>query len=170
MRGGLALAGIASLVIAALASSAAQARALSTYDYNATGIETGVPTNNTSPFSGAAAGASGLGVWSASVVHTPLDSCEVTTITGGPFSLTGTRGVRLAGTFTGGTVTAPTGYCSGGVPCGNETFAIDEFLTVNGTLTGEFKGSLNHFSTTILGSCVTYFATISGHLTVNPSS
>lgn len=165
----LALAGLASVVMAALATSAALAKTLSTYDYTATGIETGVPTNNTSPFSGAAAGPSGLAVWSASVVHTPLDSCGVTTITGGPFSLTGTRGVKLAGTFTGGTVTAPAGYCSGGLPCGNETFAIDGFLTINGSLTGEFKGSLNHFSTSILGNCVTYFATINGHLTVNPS-
>jgi hypothetical protein len=171
MRNRLALAGVLSLAIAALSVSAASARtAFSSYSFTATGVETGVPVDNVSPFSGAALGTGGVASWSASVPHQALNSCGVTQITtGGSFSLSGTSGVRLSGSFTGGTVTAPAGYCAAGQPCGNETFAIDGLLTINGTLTGEFKGSLNHFSTMILGNCVTYFATISGRLTAGPT-
>jgi len=52
--------------------------------------------------------------------------------------------------------------------CGNETFSINATLTINGQ-PAVITGSLNHFSTMILGSCVTYFATISGHLQVPAS-
>jgi hypothetical protein len=168
----LTLVSVIALATTALATSAASARALDLYDFSATGIETGVPSNNVSPFSGTAIGTGGLAIWSASVSRTALDPCGVTTILGGPFSLTGTSGVKLAGAFnSGGTVTSPAGFCSSGsAPCANETFSINATLTLNGNLTGTFIGSLNHFSTKIFGSCVTYFATISGQLRVNPTS
>jgi hypothetical protein len=163
------LVAIASLAAAALLSSAALGRALDLYDFAATGIETGVPSNNVSPFSGSATGTGGFAVWSASVSRTALDPCGTTTILGGPFSLAGTGGVRLTGTFdSGGTVTAPSGFCSSGsAPCANETFSLNATLTLNGSLSGTFTGTLTHLSTKILGTCVTYFATISGHLSVN---
>jgi hypothetical protein len=159
---------IVSLAAAALLSSAASGRGLDLYDFSATGIETGVPSNNVSPFSGTAVGTGGFATWSASVSRTALDSCGITTILGGPFSLTGIGGVKLAGTFnSGGTVTAPSGFCSSGsAPCTNETFSINATLTLNGSLSATFTGSLNHFSTKILGNCVTYFATINGRLSV----
>src|SRR5690242_7866560 len=107
------LAVVASLTAAALLSSAAFGRALDLYDFSATGIETGVPSNNVSPFSGTAVGTGGFAIWSASVSRTALDPCATTTILGGPFSLTGSGGVKLTGTFnSGGTVTAPGGFCS----------------------------------------------------------
>jgi hypothetical protein len=169
MRTRFTVAAIASLAAAALLSSAAFGRALDLYDFSATGIETGVPANNVSSFSGTAVGTGGIARWSASVSRTALDPCGTTTILGGPFSLTGTGGVKLSGTFDpGGTVTAPGGFCSSGsAPCANETFSINATLTLNGNLSGTFTGTLNHFSTRILGSCVTYFATINGHLSVS---
>jgi hypothetical protein len=165
----LILTGLIATACAAVGSSVALARSAGpTYTYNASGVETGVPTDNTSPFAGAAVGTRGLALWNASVVHDPLDSCGSTAIQpGGSFTLSGTGGVHLAGSFTGGAVVAPAGFCGGGAtpPCTNESFAIDAFLTLNGTLSGEFKGTLTHFSTILGGSCVTYFATISGRLT-----
>ena len=159
--------------LAAFVASGASARAsFTSYSFNATGIETSVPVNNVSTFSGAAVGTGGVAVWSGSVPHDALVSCGgptngVTNIEpGGSFSLTGTFGVRLNGSFTGGTVSAPAGCVVGA--CSNETFSIDASLTVNGQ-PASFTGSLNHYSTMILGSCVTYFATISGHLQVPAS-
>jgi hypothetical protein len=160
--------GLIATVCVVFGSSAALAHTAATYSYNASGIETGVPTDNTSPFAGAAVGTRGLALWNASVVHDPLDSCGSTAIQpGGSFTLSGTGGVHLAGSFTGGAVVAPAGFCGGGTspPCTNESFAINAFLTLNGTLSGEFKGTLTHLSTMLGGSCVTYFATISGRLT-----
>ena len=159
------------LVVSAVATmvvAIAAGRPLVSYSYNATGIETSIPVDNTSTFAGVAGGSSGFAVWSTSVPHAPLNACGTTAVLpGGSFSLTGTHGVRLAGAFTGGTVTAPAGFCGGSQPpCQNESFAINGQLTFNGTLTGEFSGTLTHDSTMLFGSCVTYFATISAHLTV----
>jgi hypothetical protein len=169
----LVLAALVSTALAALVASGASARtAFTSYSFNATGVETSVPVNNVSTFSGGAVGTGGIATWSASVPHDPLVSCGGPTngvtdiVPGGSFSLTGTLGVKLNGSFTGGTVTAPAGCVSGA--CGNETFSINATLAINGQ-PAVITGSLNHFSTMILGSCVTYFATISGHLQV-PSS
>ncbi len=164
----LSLVGVMALFAATLASQGASGKMLATYDYNATGIETSVPTGNTSPFAGVAFGTGGFALWSAGVPHDSLDYCGATAIqAGGTFSLAPRRGIRLTGSFTGGSVTAPPGFCgSGGTPpCTNETFGVDGFLTLNGgAYSGEFKGSLTHYSTMIGSNCVTYFATISGHL------
>jgi hypothetical protein len=170
MLGKLVLVGLTALLAAAFATAGASGR-LTGLEFNASGIETGVPTGDTSPFAGAAIGPTGLAVWQASVPHGSLDVCGVTPISGsasvpaGAFSLAGTRGVRLSGGFTGGSVTAPADFCSSGVPCKNEPFAIDAHLTVNG-MDAEFTGTLTHFNAMLPGGCVTYFATISGHLSV----
>ena len=156
------------LLLAALASSGAFAKASATYDYNASGIETGVPTGNTSQFAGTAIGPLGFAVWKASVPHDPLDVCGTTAIvSGGSFNLAGFNSVRLAGAFTGGSVTAPPGFCdsAGPLACANETLGIDGTLTING-MAAKFLGTLTHYNTVLGGSCVTYFATIRGHLSV----
>jgi hypothetical protein len=169
MLGRVTLTGLLALVVAALVSSGAFAKTLATYDYNATGIETGVPTGSTSPFAGTALGPSGFALWSTSVPHEPLNPCGTTAITpGGSFTLAGTRGVRLSGTFvSGGSVTAPAGFCDAGgnPPCVNETFTLNGLLTING-MGGTFVGTLTHFNAMLGGNCLTYFATISGHLSV----
>jgi len=166
------LAGVAVLGAAALASSAASARTFTSYGFAATGIETGVPANDVSPFAGTAVGTGGVAVWNAHVQHACGDSLnpDDADITGGDFSLAGTQGVRLGGTFTGGHVL---GFCAPQAQCANQSYTIDDATLVltdalGNTLTGTFDGTLTHYSRKILGTCVTYFATISGRLAATP--
>jgi hypothetical protein len=161
MRRFLALAGIAgSLALSAVAPAAA---ALSN-SYLASGIETSIPTNNTSTFSGLAVGSQGDGaLWKASVVHDPLSACPFDSgsscaITGGTFSLTSSAGA-VAGSFTEGAVTP----ISQQQPCGQQVYGVaGSLVTTNGAAT--FTGTLTHYRAFIFGRCITYFATISGSL------
>jgi hypothetical protein len=161
MRRFLALAGIAGSL--ALAAAAPAAAGLSD-SYLASGIETSIPTNNTSTFSGVAVGSQGDGaLWKASVVHDPLSACPFGSgsscaITGGTFSLTGPAGAAL-GTFTGGSVTP----ISQQEPCGMQLYGVAGTLaTTNGN--AAFNATLTHYRVFIFGRCITYFATISGSL------
>jgi len=167
----LTLVSVIALAAAALATAAASARALDLYDFSATGIETGVPSNNVSPFSGTAVGTGGVAVWSAHVQHICNGGSDAT-ITGGDFALTGTHGVRLGGSFGSGSVA---GFCVPQTQCANQSYSIDNAslsLTdaLGNNLVGTFNGTLTHYSTKIFGTCVTYFATISGQLAVHYTS
>src|SRR4051812_45354315 len=115
----LALVGLTMALALAVASAAAGLSG----GYVATGIETSIPTNNTSTFSGAAAGSEGdRALWRASVVHDPLSACPFGTgsscgITGGTFTLAGSGG-SFVGSFTGGSVTP----ISQQEPCGIQVY------------------------------------------------
>ncbi len=161
MRKYLALAGIAGSL--ALSAAVPAAAAVSS-SYLASGIESSVPTNNTSTFSGLAVGSQGDGaLWRASVVHEPLSGCPFNSgsscaITGGTFSLTSSAGA-VAGTFTGGAVTP----ISQQEPCGQQVYGVAGALaTTNGPAT--FTGTLTHYRAFVFGRCLTFFATISGSL------
>jgi hypothetical protein len=158
-----ALAGLcASLALLGAGQSTAATRSISTA-YAVAGIETSIPTNNTSTFGGSALGSSGdAAVWKASVVHQPLSACPFGSgsscaITGGSFALRSSTGSQLTGTFTGGTVTP----VSQQTPCGRQTFDIAGTLaTTSGPAT--FAGRLTHYRKLLFGTCITYFATITG--------
>jgi len=157
----LALLGVTtSLALAAVATAAAA----DSDSYLASGIETSVPTNNTSTFSGFSVGSQGDGaLWKASVVHDPLSSCPFGSgsscaITGGTFSLTSSAGA-VAGTFTGGSVTP----ISQQEPCGAQVYGVAGTLaTTNGN--AAFTATLTHYRALLFGRCITFFATINGSL------
>ncbi len=159
----LALAGLcASLALVGAGKGAAGTRSISA-TYAVAGIETSIPTNNTSTFAGSGLGSNGdAAVWKASVVHAPLSACPFGSgsscaITGGSFALTSSTGSQLTGSFTGGTVTPVAQQ----TPCGKQTFDIAGTLaTTNGP--AAFAGRLTHYRTLLFGTCITYFATITG--------
>jgi len=99
------------------------------------------------------------GIWFAQVVHNQLVYTlgQPTSITGGSFTLATTTST-LNETITGGSVT-PTSLPDG---CSNQTFSLS--LTLSG---GSFAGTLTHFRLLLFGSCITYFATVTGTATLN---
>ena len=152
------------LAIAFAVPAAAAATGLSTA-YAVAGIETSIPTNNTSTFAGAALGSGGdTAVWKSSVVHQALSNCPFGSntscaITGGFFSLASSSGARLTGSFTSGSVTP----VSQQTPCGKQVFGIAGALaTTSGP--ASFTARLTHYRTLLFGTCITYFATIAGSL------
>jgi hypothetical protein len=126
-------------------------------------------TSTDGRFAGSASGAL-LGHWNANVQHTKLClSCTPTaTVTGGSFSLATTlHGIPtlVTGTFTGGTVQV----INKGAHCTNQTFAVHGILGsvgpwYRGHGTGTFTTTLTHYRTSVLGSCVTYGASVKGTL------
>jgi hypothetical protein len=161
----LAIAGlIGAFAIAAADPSGAATRDVSPA-YVVAGIETSIPTNNTSTFAGPALGSGGDPArWSASVVHQPLSDCPFGSgascaVTGGQFSLASSNGAHVAGSFTNGTVT-PVSQQAG---CGKQTFTVTGTLA-NGGGAGSFAATLTHYRTLLFGTCITYFATITGSL------
>lgn len=158
--------GLTGLAVAfALAVSASGAAAASGVSarYAVAGIETSIPTNNTSTFKGGAIGSGGdVAIWNAGVVHQALSNCPFGSntscaITGGVFSLTSSSGARLTGSFTGGLVTP----VSQQTPCGKQVFGVTGALaTTSGP--GSFTATLTHYRTLLFGTCITYFATITG--------
>jgi hypothetical protein len=124
-------------------------------------------TSTDGRFAGTASGAL-PGDWNADVQHTKLClSCTPTaTITGGSFSLATTLGgipTLVTGKFTGGTVQV----INKGANCTNQTFAVDGILGsvgpwYSGHGSGTFAATLTHYRTSILGSCVTYGASVRG--------
>lgn len=128
-------------------------------------------TSTDGKFAGTASGAL-PGQWNADVHHTQLClSCTPTaTITGGSFSVATTLGgipTLVTGKFTGGTVQV----INKGANCTNQTFAVNGILGsvgpwYSGHGTGVFATTLTHFRTSILGSCVTYGASVSGTISL----
>ena len=128
-------------------------------------------TSTDGRFAGTAAGAL-PGAWNADVQHTKLClSCTPTaTITGGSFSVATTLGgvpTLVTGKFTGGTVQV----VNKGANCTNQTFAVHGILGsvgpwYSGHGTGTFTTTLTHYRTSILGSCVTYGATVNGTISL----
>jgi hypothetical protein len=160
----LALVATAAAVVSVVASSAS-ARTASIPRYLVTGIETSVPTGDTSTFAGTAFNLfAGGAVWKASVVHQSLASCESSgdsCIYGGTFSLSGRRSGTVVGAFTSGSITPVSGDP---VSCTTSTTVYDVSGTVdagsNGTAT--FHVRLTHYQTKLFGQCIPYFATVVG--------
>jgi hypothetical protein len=128
-------------------------------------------TSTDGRFAGSASGAL-AGDWNADVQHTKLClSCTPTaTITGGSVSVATTLGgipTLVTGKFTGGTVQV----INKGANCTNQTFAVLGSLGSVGPWYsshggGTFTTTLTHYRTSILGSCVTYGASVSGSLSL----
>ena len=126
-------------------------------------------TSTDGRFAGTASGAL-AGSWNADVQHTQLClSCTPTaTITGGSFSVATTLRdlpTLVTGKFTGGTVQV----INRGTNCTNQTFAVNGILGsvgpwYSGHGAGTFTATLTHYRTSILGSCVTYGASVKGTL------
>ena len=116
-------------------------------------------------FSGYASG--GLsGGWLAVVNHTPLDPNA--RITGGSFSLATSLdqlGDPLAARIERGAIT----MTNPGTRCTNQTFKVTGNLAgLRGYKRGAFSLTLTHFRHDILGTCLSYFATTNGTLTLTP--
>jgi hypothetical protein len=163
MRRILALSTVGAVLAITVAIEGAVAATGLSNRYAVAGIETSIPTNNTSSFAGGALGSSGDAArWQASVVHQALVNCPFGSssscaITGGSFSLTSSDGAQLAGSFTGGSVT-PVSQQPG---CGNQTYGVAGTLaTTSGP--ASFAATLTHYRTLLFGTCVTFFATITG--------
>jgi hypothetical protein len=128
-------------------------------------------TSTDGKFAGTASGAL-PGDWNADVQHTKLClSCTPTaTITGGSFSIATTLAgipTLVTGKFTGGTVQV----INKGANCTNQTFAVNGILGgvgpwYSGQGSGTFTATLTHYRTPILGSCVTYGASVKGSISL----
>lgn len=125
-------------------------------------------TSTDGKFAGTASGALS-GYWNADVQHTPLcGPCTPTaTITGGSFELLHGVSTLVTGDFTGGSVQVT----NGGAGCTNQTFAVNGVLGnvgpwYSGAGSGLFSATLTHYRRSILGSCITYAASVAGTLTL----
>ena len=160
-------AAVAALAAAVVAQGAGAATGLSPA-YAVSGIETSIPTNNTSTFGGTAFGTGGdAALWQASVQHQALSNCPFGTstscaITGGSFSLSSFDGAKLTGRFVSGAV-KPVSQQAG---CGKQVFAVTGSLATTAG-PAAFAATLTHYRVSIFGTCIPYFATITGsfHMT-----
>jgi len=157
------------LALVALVPSVSAASADSFYEiYYLHGAEVWF-TPTTGTFVGVGEGSAGdLSGWYTAVDHSIVIS-PVGAITGGKATLARTDGVRMTGTFDGGTVTQ-TGF---GDNCTQESHKV------SGTLTGVtrtdrpgesgvayFSATLTHYRTWFLGTCYTYSASVEGTFSV----
>jgi hypothetical protein len=146
------------------------ASAATTYGDTVSGYEY-YATSTDGKFAGTASGTL-PGDWNADVRHTALcSSCTPTaTITGGSFSLATVLNsipTLVTGTFVGGTVQVT----NSGPHCTNQTFDVNGILGsvgpwYTGSGTGTFSATLTHYRYRVLGTCVTYAASIAGTLSV----
>jgi hypothetical protein len=151
------------LTLALLLVSASAANAATTYNDTVAGIEYAA-TPTVGSFAGLAQGDL-PGVFNVQVVHTVLD--DAATITGGTFVLYTSLAdvpVAISGTFGGGTVTL---LDKNTHPCRDQHYAVSGTLTNVGVAgagsgTGTFTATLTHYRTRTDGGCVTFFATITG--------
>lgn len=159
------VAGVVAALVALVATPSAGTTTGLSSDYALAGIESGLPTNNTSPFAGSAFGSSlDAALWKANVVHQALSACpfgsgKSCAISGGTFTLKSSTGAQLAGSFTGGAVT-PVWQAAG---CGRQVFAVSGTLATTAG-PGVFAATLTHYRTSLFGQCVPYFATVRGSL------
>lgn len=135
--------------------------------YTVSGIETGVPVpaggdQSTSSFSGSGFSfTAGFATWTAHVTHHSLAACSSlgnSCITGGTFSLSGLS--TITGTFTSGSIALVSGSP---VTCTSRAvYAVTGIVALAGGGTATFAATLTHHQAELLGSCVPYFATVSG--------
>jgi hypothetical protein len=146
----------AAVTRAPVAASAIRAQVTAVY-----GIEI-VPEHTEGTFTGYSTG-SLPGDWVAVVKHTPLSPNA--TITGGTFTLVTSQQHTtrtLTGQFNSGAIT----NTNPGGNCTNQTYQVVGDLThFNGNHTGRFSVTLTHYRRSILGACISDFATTTGTLT-----
>jgi hypothetical protein len=150
-------------LLAALCALPATAVAAVSPSYTVSGVEVAATTTQ-GTFVGTAQGSTGdSAAWKAVVQHQELrSSCWTTgcTITpGGSLSVVNDQLSTITGSFTGGSVT----LISGASGCGIQTFhVVGNAATSVGART--FDVILTHYRVSIFGSCISYFATVSGTL------
>jgi hypothetical protein len=148
----------------------ASAVAAQTYNDTIGGYEY-FATSTDGRFAGTASGALS-GYWNTDVQHTTLcGTCTPTaTISGGSFSLATTLDgsyTLITGKFTGGSVNVT----NPGANCTKQTFAVDGVIGSVGTWysgsgLGTFSATLTHYRHWLFGSCITYFASIDGSISL----
>jgi len=158
-----AVAALAAVAAVAVTPASAGAR---TPTYTVSGIETGIPAPvggdvSTSPFAGVAfSWTAGFATWTADVTHHSLDACATLgdgCITGGDFSISGRS--TVTGAFVRGSITQLSGRSV--PPCtGKVVYGVSGDLSGGGFAT--FTARLTHYQVQLFGSCVPYFATVSG--------
>ncbi|HZQ03352.1 MAG TPA: hypothetical protein VFA88_04950 [Gaiellaceae bacterium] len=149
---------------AALALAGAGSTAVSP-SYEVNGVEVAA-TSTEGTFVGSGTGSSGDSLfWTAVVDHTPLSPSA--TVTGGSLTALSYGDGSLSaltGRFTGGTVTYDTARSSP-APCGNQVFdVVGRLALTSGSAagTGAFQVYLTHYRLSVLGTCVTYAASVRG--------
>jgi hypothetical protein len=153
--------------VAALAALPAAAEAIpDSTTFRVQGIEIAF-TSTRATFVGYGRGAAGdHGAWKAVVDHAPLSS-RPAAITGGRFKLVTVSPAPttdvVAGVITGGTIAV----INPGPGCANQTFAVSGNVGNVRTRTssggsGVFTVRLTHRRARLLGTCVTYAATVTG--------
>ena len=137
-----------------------------TYTDTVSGIEL-FATPSLGVFAGTATG-SLPGTWLATVQHTPLSPNA--TITGGKFTLStvlGASTARVTGSFGSGNVT----FLAQDPGCGKQSYAVNGGLinvgVGGGTGTGSFLATLVHYRKILFGTCIPYFATVTGTVTLD---
>lgn len=157
--GAVAAAALASAVVGVVAPAHASARSVVSGVH---GIEL-IAHHTQGTFSGYSTGTYDGG-WVAVVDHTPLSPNA--RVVGGTLTLfTKTTGPAhpITGRFTGGTIT----MTNPGANCTDQTFKVVGSLAhLGGNRTGVFSVTLKHWRHSILGTCVSYFATTNGTLSV----
>jgi hypothetical protein len=176
---------LATLVLAVVGATSAEA-AETPHDTNVGGFEC-YATSTEGRFSGTAVGTGQhplWGAWAIVVQHSSLDPCfnpvrlgqKCATLTGGTFSLAETSPSRelVSGSFdnllqaeqadqTNAIAVLQTG------PCTDESFSIADGLYNVGPNDpqvgrGTFSATLTHHRRSVFGRCITYAATVSGHV------
>jgi hypothetical protein len=130
--------------------------------YAVSGIELAA-TSTQGTFAGSAQGSAGdHAIWKAVVQHQALSSgcwtsgCAISS--GGSFSLLNGQLSTISGSFTGGSIKL-IGQAPG---CGLQQFDVTGNLTTSAGA-GLFHVTLTHYRVQLFGSCVSYFATVSGN-------
>ena len=160
-KGSIRTAFIAATIVGAVALLPSVAGATVSPTYKVSGAEYSA-TSTEGKFSGYATGSAGdTALWNADVKHAVLSSgcisgppgCAI--VPGGSIALATSGGDRVAGSFTGGSIT----LVRQAAGCGRQIFHIVGQLTTNaGTAT--FDVALTHYRVSIFGACVTYSATV----------
>lgn len=147
------------VTVAALAvpASVTATGTTTTYKDLLVGVEIPPVTSTQGTFTGLALGQL-PGTWVAQIEHDELSSPSPK-ITGGTFTLLGSRGQTVAGVFVGGQIWP----INPGTGCRNQTYGIAASMT-----TGSFTGVLTHYRIMLFGTCLTYSASISGTGTLTP--
>jgi hypothetical protein len=156
-------------VLAVLPVPASAATTPKSYSYRVSGAEV-YATTTVGRFAGTASGNGATGTWYAQVNHESLVGVSTAAITGGSFRMAlnkATPAYTVEGQFAGGSIvkTQP------GTNCTNQVYAVHGKLSnVSVTRAGSFDVTLTHYRTRILGLCRTYSATVTGTLSLGPTS
>jgi hypothetical protein len=156
-------------VLAVLPVPASAETTPNSYTYRVSGAEV-YATTTVGRFAGTASGNGATGTWYAQVNHQSLVGVSTAAITGGSFRMALSKAApayTVEGQFAGGSIvkTQP------GTNCTNQVYAVHgELADVTVTGEGSFDVTLTHYRTRVLGLCRTYSATVTGTVTLGPTS